>query len=101
MKVRKDLLQETYECVLEENVALAFKIKKILQGSPVNRLPLANDKCIDYYAVRLSNVQISEIASILRGFEAGAVSETGDTTPAASHYRSMVVFWNGLLSEDD
>ncbi|MEL7542533.1 MAG: hypothetical protein AAGJ70_02030 [Pseudomonadota bacterium] len=101
MKVRQDFLQETYNCVLEEDAALALEIGKILQGPPIDRPPLANNGYIDYYAVRLSDDQISEIASILLSFEAGAVSETGETTPAASHYGSMVDVWNGLFADDD
>ncbi|MEO0618306.1 MAG: hypothetical protein AAFZ01_03405 [Pseudomonadota bacterium] len=101
MKVRQNFLQETYNCILEEDAALALEIGKILQGPAIDRPPLADNGYVDYYEVRLSDDQISEIASILLSFEAGAVADTGETTPATSHYGSMVDFWNGLIPDDD
>ena len=101
MQVREDILRETYGCVRAANTALAIEIENFLQGPPVDRPPLANDNYIDYYAIQLSDDQISEIVNILLDREAGAVSQTGETTPRASHYSSMVDIWRGLLSDDD
>ena len=101
MNVREDFLRETVDCVRQENAPLALEIEKIMQGTPVDRPPLADAGYTDYYAVRLNDDQIAEIASILLDFEASAVSEDGDTTPKASHYAGMVDFWTRMLSDAD
>ena len=99
MQVREDILRETYDSVRAADTALATEIEKILHGPPVDRPPLANDNYTHYYAIQLSEVQISEIAAILIDLETDAVSQAGDTTPRASHYANMVDIWSGLLSD--
>ena len=87
------------ELASRQEFELAASIKRILQNNQIVKPLLHADPyklSTTYYRVNLTSDDVDKIIDIFFALEASHVSESGETTPTASFYASLVDKWNKL-----
>ena len=95
-------LKETEKCLLEAgHNQLAQTVSQLLLNNGIGKPVYHNaiDGPSDYYRVDLAEADIELIISMFFDMEVSALTTNFETTPAASHYASLLDKWNELIVE--
>ena len=83
---------------LDGSPALVSRLREILDGEPITKPDLhKGGKEVDHFHVQLADDEAQQIQDSLFDLEAGAVGSQGESTPAASHFASLVDIWQEYI----